>query len=60
MYTIRKVSVCCAAGGDTATGEGDHHLQAVLQELELKHFIGTFDKSCTQKEEAVYLKMDSI
>ena len=30
-----SVSVSCAAGGDPATGEGNHHLQAVLQELEL-------------------------
>lgn len=30
-----SVYVPCAAGGDSATGEGDHHLQAVLQELEL-------------------------
>lgn len=30
-----KVSVLCATGGDPAAGEGDRHLQTVLQELEL-------------------------
>lgn len=34
QYAI-KVNVHCAAGGDSATGEGDHHLQTILQELEL-------------------------
>lgn len=30
----------CAAGGDPAPREGNHHLQAVLQELELMHSTG--------------------
>lgn len=30
-----RVQRVCAAGGDPAAGEGDHHLQAVFQELEL-------------------------
>ncbi|KAI4808135.1 hypothetical protein KUCAC02_000203 [Chaenocephalus aceratus] len=35
--------------------EGDHHLQAVLQELELK-----CDSSCTRGEDAGHLKTDGI
>ena len=35
MKRAVKVYVLCVAGGNSATGERDHHLQAVLQELEL-------------------------
>ena len=44
-----------SAGGDSAPGEGDHHLQEVLQELELKLY-----SSSTREEDAVHLKTDGI